>query len=189
MCEIWKDVVSFEGLYQVSNLGGFRRHPDKQSKNKYRNTMSLERKTHMNRLGYLYATLCKNNISSKKTIHQMVAAAFIPNFEYGDIVNHLDGDKLNNAVSNLEACTYQDNNLHAHKNGLTPKPGKSQYHNVYTHTSRNKERVVSYSARVKDMYETVYYEKFDTEEDAAKAVDRFLDSINDTRRNRNFPIP
>lgn len=189
MCEVWRDVVDFEGLYQISNLGGFRRHPDKQSRCKYRTPKSLERRTHLNRLGYLYATLCKGNISSKKTIHQMVAAAFIPGFKYGMTVNHLDGEKLNNAVSNLEMCTAQDNNLHAHKVGLQVKPGKSRYHNVRTHYSRDKARIVSYAARVKNMYETIYYERFDTEEEAAKAVDAFLDSIGDTRRNRNFPTP
>jgi hypothetical protein len=102
MSEIWKDVVEFEGFYQVSNIGNFRRHPDKQSKSKYRKVLPLERKTHINKLGYPYATLCKDNITSKKTLHQLVAAAFIPNFQYGMVVNHLDGDKQNNALSNLD---------------------------------------------------------------------------------------
>lgn len=189
MSEYWKDVIDFEGLYQVSNFGNLRRHPDKQSTYKYRVPKSLERKTHVNKLGYLYATLCKNNISSKKTVHQLVAAAFITGFEYGMIINHLDGDKQNNTLSNLEICTYQDNNLHAHKNGLTIKPGESKFHNVYIQTSRDKTRVTGYAARVKDMYETIYYERFNTEEDAARAVDSFLNSIGDTRRNRNFPTP
>lgn len=189
MHEEWKDVVDFEGLYEISNLGNLRRSPNKQSTYKYRTPKPLERKTHVNKLGYLYATLCKNNVSSKKTVHQLVGAAFIPGFSYGDSLNHLDGNKKNNCVTNLAPCTHQENNLHAHKFGLMPKPGASKYHNVYIQMNRSKTVVTGYIARIKDMYETIYYERFDTEEEAAYAVDAFLDKVNDTQRNRNFPAP
>lgn len=190
MHEIWNDVVDFEGLYQVSNLGNLRRHPDKQSTNKYRKPKPLERATHLNRLGYPYATLSKEGKSSKKTVHQLVAAAFIPGFTYGMEVNHIDGNKQNNSVSNLEACTSQDNNLHAHKNGLMPKPGKSKYHNVSIGFVRYKGTTYSFfRASVKNMGERVYLGQFQSEIEAAKAVDNYLDSIGDTRRNRNFPKP
>ena len=203
MFENWKDVVDYEGLYQVSSLGKIRRHPDKQSKNKYRTVKTLERKVHENKLGYLYATLCKDTVTVKKTVHQLVLAAFNPNFSYGNVVNHKDGNKHNNTLENLEACTHQGNNLHAHKTGLTPKPGKtSKFHNVYPQYSRDGKTITSYSARIKDMYETVYYERFKTEEEAmpedeaptieeeaAYAVDSFLNKIGDTQRSRNFLTP
>ena len=186
MSEIWKNIVEFEDLYQVSSFGNIRRHPDKQSKNKYRKPKELVRKTAINYLGYAYATLCKNNCPVKKTVHQLVAAAFIPGFKYGMVVNHLDGNKLNNSVSNLEKVTYQDNNLHAHKTGLMPKPGKSIYRNVYISLKRDQVTPV-YFAKVKDMYKTVFYQRCESEIEAAKAVDKYLDSINDTKRGRNFP--
>jgi len=190
MSEIWKDVVEFEGFYQVSNIGNFRRHPDKQSKSKYRKVLPLERKTHINKLGYPYATLCKDNIASKKTLHQLVAAAFIPNFQYGMVVNHLDGDKQNNALSNLDVCSHQVNNLHAHRTGLVSKPGKiSNFHNVYPQFSRDGKSIIAYSARIKDMYKTVYYKRFKTELEAAQAVDAYLNRIGDTQRSRNFSTP
>ena len=190
MNEVWKDIVDFEGLYQVSSLGAVRRHPEKQSTNKYRTPKPLKRALHENRLGYLYATLCKNNKSCKKTVHQLVAVAFIPNADYGCVVNHLDGNKQNNALSNLEVTTTQGNNLHAHKTGLTPKPGVSVYHNVHIRRRKNKDSVlIRYVAKVKDDYKILLNKQFDCEIEAAKAVDAFLDSIGDTQRQRNFPAP
>lgn len=190
MCEIWKDVFEYESLYQISSLGNFRRHPDKQSKNIYVTPKPLERKTHQNRLGYLYATLSRNGVMTKKTVHQMVAVAFIPNTKYGDVVNHLDGNKHNNAVTNLEVTTAQGNNLHAHKSGLITKPGVSIYHNVHIRKSKYKDKTYTYYiAKVKDNYKILINKQFTCEIEAAKAVDAFLDSIGDTQRQRNFPVP
>lgn len=188
MCENWKNVVDFEELYQISDLGNFRRHPDKQSKYKYRTPKPLERKPTLNRLGYFYVTLCKEGTKVKKTIHQLVAAAFIPDFEYGDVVNHLDGNKQNNCLDNLEISSHYENNLHSHKTGLSPKPGISKYHNVLTvYRGADKSTPAHYAARVKDGYKTIFYQYCVSEIDAALAVDRFLDSIKDTKRARNFP--
>lgn len=189
MSERWEDVKEFEGLYQVSSLGNIRRHPDKQSKNKYVTPKPLERVTAENRFGYLYATLCKNGKSYKKTVHQLVACAFL-NCDYGAVVNHLDGNKKNNSYSNLEVTTHQGNNLHAHKTGLTPKPGKSVYHNVHIRYSKYKDKTYTYYvAKVKDNYKILINKQFTCEIEAAKAVDAFLDSIGDTQRQRNFPTP
>ena len=187
MSEIWKDVVEFEGLYQVSNTGKYRKHESRQSVNKYREVKPLIRALNKNRLGYLYASMYKDGKTHKKTIHQLVCAAFKPGFKYGDPVNHLDGNKENNHEDNLEPCTAQDNNLHAHKMGLAPKPGKSVYHNVHIRRSKYKDKIYTYyEAKVKDNYKVVFYKQFKDEVAAAKAVDAYLDSIGDTRRKRNF---
>lgn len=188
MSEVWKDVIDFEGLYQVSNFGSFRRHPDKQSKNKYRVPKPLTRKTQLNRDGYVLIDLCKENKKSKKTLHQLVAAAFIPGFVYGTEINHADGNKQNNAITNLIPCTSQQNILHQHRTGLSPKPGRSIYHNVHIRLSRYKDKTYTYYvAKVKDMYKVIFNKQFTDEIEAAKAVDTFLDSIGDTERARNFP--
>lgn len=190
MTEIWKDIVEFEGLYQVSDHGNVRRHPDKQSKNKYRQAKPLERAVHKNRYGYVYASLYKDGKTHKKTVHQLVAAAFIPEFKYGDEVNHDDGDKQINREGNLIPCTTQVNNLHAHRTGLMPKPGASKYHNVHIRLSRYKDKVYTYYvAKVKDMGKILINKQFTCEVEAAKAVDTFLDSIGDTQRARNFSKP
>lgn len=190
MLEIWKDVVEFEGLYQVSDHGNVRRHPDKQSKYKYRTVKPLSRAVTPNRLGYLYASFYKDGKTIKKTVHQLVAAAFIPGFQYGDAVNHEDGNKQNNSLDNLIPCTPQVNNLHAHRTGLMPKPGASKYHNVHIRLSRYKEKTYTYYvAKVKDMGKILINKQFTCEVEAAKAVDAFLDSIGDTHRARNFSKP
>ena len=188
MSEIWRDIVDFEGLYQVSSLGNVRRHPDKQSKNKYVTPKPLSRALHENRDGYLYATLSRNGKACKRTVHQLVATSFLPNAVYGCVINHLNGNKKDNRVSNLEVTTHQGNNLHAHKNGLTPKPGKSVYHNVHIRLSRYKDKTYTYYvAKIKDNYKILFIKQFTCEIEAAKAVDDFLDSIGDTKRQRNFP--
>lgn len=180
MEEVWKDVVDFEGVYQISSLGNFRRNPNKPRKAKY--------PLLINRLGYQYVSISLNGKKSNKTIHQLVAAAFIPNFKYGMHINHIDGNKLNNNLINLELTNCVHNNTHAHTLKSTPKPGKSKYRNVGIQLDkRNKNPRIQYQASVKINSKRHFIGLFDIEEDAAKAVDSFLDSIGDTLRIRNFP--
>lgn len=61
-----------------------------------------------------------------KEIHRLVAEAFLKDFEFLPVVNHIDGNKLNNNVDNLEMCTYSQNSKHAYDSGLTPKPPMSK---------------------------------------------------------------
>lgn len=68
--------------------------------------------------GYLVVNLSKNGKWKHHYIHRLVATAFIPNPKNKPTVNHIDGDKNNNRVSNLEWATYLENNLHAIKNNL-----------------------------------------------------------------------
>ena len=186
MLDEWRDIKDFEGLYQISNLGKFRRHPDKQGKSNA--PKSLGRVISSNRLGYDYIDLCKENRKSKKTVHQVVAAAFIPDFKYGMHINHIDGNKRNNCIDNLEITTTSKNNAHAHALGLNPKKGKSKYYNVSTKLDkRAKNPKLSYTASVKIAGKREYIGSFAIEVDAAIAVDTYLNSIGDTIRQRNFP--
>lgn len=66
-----------------------------------------------NNRGYLLVRLWNNNKSVSKLVHRLVAETFIPKIEGKCEVNHIDGDKTNNNVNNLEWCTRQENNLHA----------------------------------------------------------------------------
>jgi hypothetical protein len=76
-------------------------------------------KPSFNTCGYQQVTL-HNRIKSKNiVIHRLVANAFIPNFENKPQVNHIDGIKSNNSVSNLEWCTSSENVKHAYKIGLS----------------------------------------------------------------------
>jgi hypothetical protein len=180
MNEVWKDVVDFEGIYQISSSGHFRRNPSNPRKAKY--------PLLINYLGYVYVSISKQGTRANKTIHQMVAAAFIPNFKYGMHINHIDGNKQNNVLSNLELSNYVHNNTHAHTLTTTAKPGKSKYRNVSIRfDKRNKHPKIQYMASVKINSKRNFIGLFDIEEDAAKAVDAFLDSIGDKLRIRNFP--
>lgn len=112
--EEWKDIKGFEGWYQVSNLGNVRRIAPVNGSPRCRNL-----KPWINTRGYSHITL---NVHCKKTVfrlHRLVAEHFIgkPN-ELQTDVNHIDGNKQNNAVSNLEWCTRSENMKHAIKTGL-----------------------------------------------------------------------
>lgn len=77
-------------------------------------------KTHVNKSGYVQVCVSLGNRNKKKVfkLHRAVAETFIPNTENKPAVNHLDGNKQNNAVSNLEWATYSENMKHAYDNDL-----------------------------------------------------------------------
>src|SRR5574343_418846 len=107
MNEIWKDILNYEDQYQVSNLGNIR-SKDRMVSTKGNATRLVKgsvKKLCVNRKGYAITALSKPNTKLwTVTVHQLVAQAFIPNFVKGTEINHIDGDELNNAVSNLEVC-------------------------------------------------------------------------------------
>lgn len=113
MNEIWKDIKGYEGLYQISDLGRVKRLEGKRYD---RNQILKERivKTTYPKNGwYPYLSLCKNGVYKNFHIHRLVAEAFIPNPSNYPCVNHIDGNKQNNDISNLEWCTFQHNNIEA----------------------------------------------------------------------------
>lgn len=121
--EIWKPIKGYEGLYEVSNLGRVK-SLDKivncKLKNK-RNRLIKGRilKSNPDKMGYLIVGLTKNNKTETKRIHRLVAETFMP------VVNHIDGNKENNNIENLEFCSQRYNVKEAFRNGLAKgKRGK-----------------------------------------------------------------
>lgn len=109
--EIWKDVVGYEGLYQVSNLGRVRSIPRTCiSKFGSIRTVPSRNLSPSNGRGYLYYNLNKDGICKRVLAHRIVASAFIPNPKGHKTVNHKDENKVNNNVSNLEWCSHKYNN-------------------------------------------------------------------------------
>ena len=118
MEEIWKDIKGYEDKYQVSNLGNVKiKENITQRMNmgilrNYRQKETIMKPTE-NGYGYLKVGLRKNKKHKNLYIHRLVATAFLSNENNLPQVNHIDGNKHNNCVDNLEWCTEKDNSIHA----------------------------------------------------------------------------
>ncbi len=117
MEEIWKDIKGYENKYQVSSFGNVR--------SIIFNNCTVNNKKRIKKLnpakdavGYLCVVLCKGGKAKTFRIHKLVSQAFLVNENNYKVVNHIDGNKLNNRVDNLEWCTYSGNSIHAVKNNL-----------------------------------------------------------------------
>ena len=117
--EIWKDIPEFKGCYQASNTGYIRRIGDCSNQN---NSWKLKEprilKPKNNGRGYLYVILSINGVHYNRYIHRLVAQTFIENPSSYKEINHKDGNKENNAISNLEWCDHSYNGKHAYSTGL-----------------------------------------------------------------------
>lgn len=141
--EIWKDVVGFEGCYKVSNLGQV-----KSLERLVLNNGGLQRrqekilKAHKDVRGYLSVVLCKDGKTFPRTIHRLVAEAFIPNPENKPIVDHLDTNPANNRVDNLRWTTQQENCMNplTRVNNSNSKKGHPGHKVNYTEEAREKMR-------------------------------------------------
>lgn len=112
--EIWLPVVGYEGVYSVSNLGRVRREGGTYGARKSRILRQPR-----NRYGYPQAGLSRNCRTSTKTVHRLVALAFLgkPPSPEKNNVNHLDHDRTNNRLENLEWCSPKENTQHCLKAG------------------------------------------------------------------------
>lgn len=120
MKTIWKTVGDYEGIYEVSNTGEVRsltREITRKngSKQVYKGKTIVQSK---HNLGYRFVGLYKNGTCKKHYVHRLVLAAF-SGLDEGMQVNHIDGNKSNNNLSNLEQCTASDNIKHSFKNGMS----------------------------------------------------------------------
>jgi hypothetical protein len=117
MTEIWKPVKGYEGLYKVSNMGRIK-SVERYMKNHSKLQLVPEKikSPQDNGHGYLWVQLCKNSKCSYRYVHRLVAEAFIPNPDNKPQVNHLDYNKQNNCVDNLEWVTAKENNEYSMPN-------------------------------------------------------------------------
>lgn len=113
MAEEWRDVVGFEGYYQVSNLGRVK-SLDRVKCDGIR-MIGRIRKTHKDACGYELVQLRKDGIIKHYSVHRLVATAFIPNPCNLPQVNHKDENRSNNVVGNLEWCTQLYNQRYGHR--------------------------------------------------------------------------
>ena len=118
---IWKDVVGYEGIYEVSDTGQVRTHKDKTTyttRHGIRKWKQRVLKQKVSKDSTHRVSLYKNGIEKTWLVHRLVALAFIPQVEGKEYINHIDGDRNNNNVSNLEWCNHKENNNHAFDTGL-----------------------------------------------------------------------
>ena len=109
MNEVWRDIAEYQGKYQVSNLGQVRTL-------NYRNTGKEHiLSTSLSREGYVYTNLLKEGKLKKRSIHSLVAQAFIPNTENKPYVDHINTDRTDNRAENLRWVTPKENS----KNPIT----------------------------------------------------------------------
>jgi hypothetical protein len=124
------DIKGYEGLYAVTSDGRFISYPKI-------GRQAREIKQFTNHDGYQLVFLCKNAVCRAYIAHRLVAKAFIPNPLNLPQINHIDGIKANNDISNLEWCTQAYNIQHAVRTGLKPS-----YHGEHIGTSKLKEAQV-----------------------------------------------
>lgn len=138
---IWKDVIGYEGLYQVSNFGEVRSVPRKSTKGRVLKQYISKHN------GYCYVSLSKANKHIGKRVHKLVCKAFMEGIEDGydklKTIDHINGDKTDNRLENLRVCSQSENQLNAYKLGLNPICGVTvinldtfEVYNSYTEASR-----------------------------------------------------
>ena len=121
MDEEWRDISGFNGNYQISNFGRVK-SKERVVSNSVRTYVKEEQilRTQTMKSGYKCVVLREAGKKRLLKIHRLVATAFISNPDNLPCVNHIDGNKTNNFVGNLEWCTVEYNNKHAIQNGLKP---------------------------------------------------------------------
>jgi hypothetical protein len=122
--EIWKDIKGYEGCYQISNLGRIKsvqrkvRYLQTNYRNEYFRLIKEKILSNGNCKGYNFVSLNKERKIKYYRVCRLVAITFIPNHENKPQVNHIDGNKLNDCLYNLEWVSPKENMIHAKENGL-----------------------------------------------------------------------
>lgn len=159
--EKWLPVAGYEGLYEVSNLGRVKRLSS--------NDASKEKilKPQIQRDGYQRVTLSKKGQKKRMAIHRLVAIAFIPNPQNKEQVNHLDADKLNNKLTNLQWATRKENIAHAIALGLMKKSNNPV---IATHLDSGEQR------------------HFKSQTEASRELGVYMKNISNALRGRNTNV-
>lgn len=122
--EVWKPIEGYEEFYEISNLGRVK------SKRKFKYTFREILLSPVIRSGYYVVGLYDSSKKCKMhLLHRLIAIAFIPKIIGKNTINHIDGNKLNNSIDNLEWCTQPENVEHARRTGLM-KEYEETHHNA-----------------------------------------------------------
>jgi hypothetical protein len=165
--EKWKNIKGYENYYQISNAGNIRSKDriiinSKGRKSRYK---SKERKPSFSE--YRLIALSKNGITKVFKISRLVAIHFIEKKDGKGIVNHIDGNKYNDNVSNLEWCSYSENAIHSFDKGLSKS--KNKIRGVFFEERRNKWTVYLYRNN-----KNIFIGRFNSEKEAMTARKKYL---------------
>lgn len=140
--ERWKDIPGYEGKYIISNKGRVMSLPFERRNGTNGSYLNKEKvlTPQENNTGYYRVCLLKNKKRSHLYIHRLVAENFIKNYKNSPCVNHIDGNKLNNNVENLEWVSYSENSSHAY-HVLKNNDCKSQL-NCFGDLNKNSKPVI-----------------------------------------------
>ena len=161
MKEIWKDVVGYEGYYQVSNLGRIYSVARKHTKGGIR-------KQHLDKDGYARVDLWMHHKGKLCGVHRLVAEAFIPNPNNLPMINHKDENPNNNCVDNLEWCDTVYNNNYGTRNIRIGLGNKGKY-----------------VPKGKDSWNAVPVNQYDLEGNFIKRYGSMTDAVIELNINRN----
>ncbi|MDN4609149.1 NUMOD4 motif-containing HNH endonuclease [Sporosarcina highlanderae] len=112
----WRDVVGYEGIYEVSDTGEVRTKEGKTTYTERHGVRKWKQRVLKQKVGKdnsCRVALWKDGKDRTWLVHRIVAKAFIPRVEGKEYINHIDGSRLNNNVDNLEWCDHTENNNHA----------------------------------------------------------------------------
>lgn len=135
--EQWKAVVEFESFYEVSSLGRLRSLDRITDSGQFRKGRIRKGFSYVN--GYIMVKLYLSGGYTNKYMHRLIAEAFVynPSPSEFDTVNHIDGNRANNDISNLEWCTQKQNIQHAWETGLIPPSINNGEKNVHSKLTEN----------------------------------------------------
>lgn len=179
MNEEWKDVVGYEGLYQVSSLGNVRSsdrevtqlHPrSKQGTHRFARTYKGKRlRVRQDNIGRCTVSLSKDGKVRSRRVHQLVAEAFLghtPDGTLSLVVDHIDNDPSNNRADNLQIVSQRANTLKDKRASEGSRSGVSR--------SSDANRRKPWIATAKVNGKSVYIGRFETEDEAGDAYDAFI---------------
>lgn len=127
LTEYWLPLKDYEGLYEVSNLGRVKSLERIVKRNNYNFTKSEKiLSPNISRTGYSSVLLSKQGIEKRCYLHRLVAKTFIPNTRNLPEVDHINEDKSNNTLSNLQWITHRDNSSKSSYKTLGSKNGSSK---------------------------------------------------------------
>ena len=159
--EKWKDIKGYEGYYKISNYGNVKSIDRIVTYSSGKKVFYKSKKRKASISEYRMIVLCKNRRCKGFKISRLVAEHFLNKKNGKNIVNHIDGNKHNDNVNNLEWCTYSENTLHAFNNNLNKK--KNEVSGVFFEKRRNK-----WASYIYRNNKNIFVGRFNTEEEAIK---------------------